>query len=443
MSDNNERSGSSKKKGTNDAPKQEDSFEARPTNRLGKDHKIVADGDTWQEMMAVCEAPEEAPGDEDSGRLVIRSYYQSIRTNERVWDEPPSGATNVIPASDEMRRMATLQLEELHVVDTSKKKKKKKSIIGKMFGKKKDKKKEEEPEKRKIQYRPGSQMYANQAPQDTEEALMQEAIAASIAESRGETYVSSKQNVPTANPDEELLMAQALSMSAAEHEQQQAGDATDEVVLAQVMEQSKLETKRGEGNLLNLTNPNIASNIASNSYDNPISAEDDRKMPAGPPMMRPPPSQQTMPYVSSPAATSATSPYVAAAMPYVSSPAATSATSQYVDAAPNGTTPLLPTLKAPPTYAGAPNAAAGTAPAAASGNLTPPSTSPVPNPAAMFDPYSKDAPAPAGLRATDSPPTPPRSNLKKMGYAKEASSKLSRFKRSSSTKKMQDKAGLV
>jgi hypothetical protein len=441
MSDNNDSSGR-KKKGTND-----DSFQARPTNRLGKDHKIVADGDTWQEMMAVCEAP----GDEDSGRLVIRSYYQNIRTDERVWDEPPSGATNVIPASDEMRRMATLQLEELHVVDTSKQKKKKKSIIGKMFGKKKDKKKEEEPENRKIQYRPGSQMYANQAPQDTEEALIQEAIAASIAESRGEKYVSSQQNAPTTNADDELLMAQAISMSAAEHEQQQAGAVTDEVVLAQVMEQSKLETKRGEGNLLNLNNPNIASN----SYNNPILAEDDRKMPAGPPMMRPPPPQQTMtmkqpqpmPYASSRAATSA--PYVAAKMRYVSSPVSTSATSRFIASAPNGTTPPPLTSKAPPTFTGAPlatstspYAAAGTAPAAASGHLTPPSTSPVPNSAAMFDPYSKDAAAPAGLKVTDSPPTPPTSNLKKMGDSKEASSKLSRFKRPS-TKKMQDKAGLV
>jgi hypothetical protein len=225
--------------------------------------------------------------------------------------------------------------------------------------------------------------------------------------------------------------------------------------LAQVMEQSKLETKRGEGG-----NPNIASNMASNSYNNPIMADDDRKMPAGPPMMRPmdPLQQQTMMTMEpSRAAASATSPYATAAMSYDSSSVATSAASPYpyaaaaAAAAPNnGTTPPPPMLKAAPTYASASNAATSTpsyAAAGTSGNLTPPSTSPIPNSAAMFDPYSKDAPAPAAGRPkrADSPPTPPTSNLKKMGHAKEAgSSKLSsRFKRSSSTKKMQDKAGLV
>ena len=92
----------------------ENAFEARPTNRLGKDHKIVADGDTWQEMMAVCEPRNYKKNNDGSGpSLVIRSYYQNTRTGKRVWDEPPSGATNIIPASEEMRKMATLQLNEL------------------------------------------------------------------------------------------------------------------------------------------------------------------------------------------------------------------------------------------------------------------------------------------------------------------------------------------
>ena len=130
----------------------------RPTvsNRLGKkrtDELIQADGDTWQEYLAVSEKANNTSSSNASKRgsalsffgkknkkkqssnstsnaannngngntssnLIIRSYFQNQRTGKKVWDEPPSGASMTVPASEEMRRMAELQLDELHVVAT-------------------------------------------------------------------------------------------------------------------------------------------------------------------------------------------------------------------------------------------------------------------------------------------------------------------------------------
>ena len=125
------------------------------TNRLGKkrtDELIRADGDTWQEYLAVSEKASASTSNrsKDSGvlsslfgkkkknkqstnsesntnnvadtndnkKLIVRSYFQNLRTGRKVWDEPPSGASNIIPASEEMRRMAELQIGELYVSTT-------------------------------------------------------------------------------------------------------------------------------------------------------------------------------------------------------------------------------------------------------------------------------------------------------------------------------------
>ena len=116
------------------------------TFRLGTkrtEELIRADGDTWQEYLAVSVKPEPAKAPKrggplsifgkknknkqkseststksngnDSKNLIIRSYYQNKRTKKKVWDEPPSGASKIIPASEEMRRMAEFQLGELYV----------------------------------------------------------------------------------------------------------------------------------------------------------------------------------------------------------------------------------------------------------------------------------------------------------------------------------------
>ena len=115
-------------------------FEARPSHRVAAS-SIQSDGDVWQEMLAVCEPPNNGKtdglkkkkagwglmglGNKQSGAgatsssqtnapsLVLRSYYECERTGKRVWDEPPSGASKVVQATDEMRQMAQLQLQEL------------------------------------------------------------------------------------------------------------------------------------------------------------------------------------------------------------------------------------------------------------------------------------------------------------------------------------------
>ncbi|KAL7469054.1 hypothetical protein ACHAXS_009298 [Conticribra weissflogii] len=48
-----------------------------------------------------------------SQRLALRPYFQSQNTGQRVWDEPPSGASTVVYASSEARKMAQAQLEEM------------------------------------------------------------------------------------------------------------------------------------------------------------------------------------------------------------------------------------------------------------------------------------------------------------------------------------------
>lgn len=403
-------SGNGKSKGSHrgGASEMEDSFQARPTNRMGKDHKIQADGDTWREMMAVCEAPE-GTNENENGQLVIRSYYQNSRTGERVWDEPPSGATNIIPASDEVRRMATIQLDELHVVKKGGKKtpQKKKTLMDRLFG---NNKKKEKKKRGRIEYKPGSQMYANKAKQDTEDALMQEAIAASIAESKGETYVRPPQEQQS-SLEEEMAMAQALSMSAAERDAEENALAhalslsvaehesvqtprpepqihipptltepqihipptedlsnippTEEEILARVMEQSKLETKRGEGDLLNYPSDNLNMTAAVNPFDTPASP-DDRKMPASgshnqhqmhqqlQQQQFPSMASTALPFASAPVASmppptaSASAPNPSAQYAATSNAAAAASASQYAAAMAAAAAP--PTMKAPPSY---------------------------------------------------------------------------------------------
>ena len=130
-------------------------FDARPavTLKLGKkrtDELIIADGDTWDEYLAVCEkagtrkstttsvggalsffgkkkkknsnndkkgstSSSSSSATTNNNNLTIRSYFQNRRTGKKVWDEPPSGASKIVPASEEMRRMADIQLDELYV----------------------------------------------------------------------------------------------------------------------------------------------------------------------------------------------------------------------------------------------------------------------------------------------------------------------------------------
>jgi len=148
------------------SPTSVDEYTSRRSSRVAAD-RYVADEDNWVEALAVCEATaptvekkktkssagglfrkfksstsstsssaqntvkddtiiDSRPGGDDdddddddddiaaaSQRLTIRPYFQSQRTGQRVWDEPPSGASTIVYATPEARRMAHAQLEEM------------------------------------------------------------------------------------------------------------------------------------------------------------------------------------------------------------------------------------------------------------------------------------------------------------------------------------------
>ena len=140
-----------------------DDFNARRSARVAA-NRVGADKDTWVEALAVCEMPVKSGygGDKQSNnndskkrgsllgkfksksnnngndnqdddadnnqsnktqvdadvaaasqRLTLRPYFQSQNTGQRVWDEPPSGASNIIYATPEARKMAEAQLSEM------------------------------------------------------------------------------------------------------------------------------------------------------------------------------------------------------------------------------------------------------------------------------------------------------------------------------------------
>lgn len=262
-----------------DPKKNEPLLEARPTQRLGN-QRIAGDGDTWQETLAVCEAPSavnatttKSKGKSSKsssksasapGKLIIRSYFENTRTGKRAWDEPPSGASVILPATQEMRRMAELQLAELQIVTestteteeakaTAKAKgqdaaepKKRRGFFG--FGKKKETSTAPAAPPPKIRYRPGSSLLTPAPRHSSQDAdvHLQEAIARSLAESQGIPYsaTTSTAATSTVNDDDELAIATALSLSVAHA--QQAGE-TEEQLVARVLEESRIEAaiKRG------------------------------------------------------------------------------------------------------------------------------------------------------------------------------------------------------
>lgn len=124
-------------------------FSARRSGRVATG-QFEADNDTWVEALAVCEVAkdnnkkptttpkggllkklkskssmgssenlasmqqqEDAEMAMAAQRLTLRPYFQSRNTGQRVWDEPPSGASNIVYATAEARKMAQAQLEEM------------------------------------------------------------------------------------------------------------------------------------------------------------------------------------------------------------------------------------------------------------------------------------------------------------------------------------------
>jgi len=78
-------------------------------NRVSFSTNESEDRGSWKEKLKVCE------GVKDNGepRVFIRSFFVNSHTEERVWDEPPSGATNIVRVTPSMRRRAEEQQREL------------------------------------------------------------------------------------------------------------------------------------------------------------------------------------------------------------------------------------------------------------------------------------------------------------------------------------------
>jgi hypothetical protein len=66
--------------------KTDEGFMPRKSRKMKGKETAAADGDTWTEYKYVI--------DKGSGRR--RSYFKSKLTRKRRWDEPPSGASNIV-----------------------------------------------------------------------------------------------------------------------------------------------------------------------------------------------------------------------------------------------------------------------------------------------------------------------------------------------------------
>lgn len=250
----------------------EDNFQARPSQRLGRNAPGVAqaDGSTWQEYIAVCEVQE---------KLQVRSYFQNLTTGKRVWDEPPSGASNIIPASEEMRRMAALQLDELYVATTgdgdggegsstnntnankSDNMKKKKPGLKSLFGMGRNKSTDSSStstnsNNKKIQYKAGSSLLVSGGSSGGVDPHLQAAIAQSIAESQGIPSSAAARNNGVAaaathqqsEVDPDLAIAMALSLSDTTAAQHHTSNEEEEEMIRQALAASKLESSSSPSN---------------------------------------------------------------------------------------------------------------------------------------------------------------------------------------------------
>ena len=476
-------------------------LQARPSQRLlGTQLQIEADGDTWQETLAVCEAPpppspsrkenkskrgkqgggtkkENHDDDTSTGRLLIRSYFQNTRNGRRVWDEPPSGASQILPATEEMRRMAQIQLAELQLVTgnvqdtttttnpttnddtvgvavdtmgkdgTPTKHKQRRGFFG--FGKFNGNSNgnhndnHNSNENHRIRYKPGSSLLVRNkqgAPPTTtkktgtdhQDAQLQEAIARSLAESQGIPYHTTATTTTMRPDDEQLAMAKALSLSAAAAAQQQRDSShqeTEEQILARVLEQSKIEDAIHRGTMQAALSEPEANTTNTNTHDllgmtmTIPNEDDDRKLPA---------------YSATTAATSTVHNYPAPTSPiptYATAPGAARSTPQPQNQQLRGSQyqySLPTTINATSTT----NAAAlASSPSSSKSPVSP-----------MFDPYSKDAPSAASrvLKEQEGQDSikAAATATKKKHPSSAASARLGFGKRASS-KKIQEQAGLV
>lgn len=93
--------------------KEQSDSEYHPTKSTRIASPIEALEDKWVEWLTVCEVVDPRT---QQNKLEIRSFFESTTTREKVWDEPPSGAVNIVWASDEAKEMAAAQILDLQIV---------------------------------------------------------------------------------------------------------------------------------------------------------------------------------------------------------------------------------------------------------------------------------------------------------------------------------------
>ncbi|GAX15906.1 hypothetical protein FisN_UnNu057 [Fistulifera solaris] len=154
----------------------------------------LQDGDVWCERVTVCESATK----DGAPKLLLRSYYRNRRTGERVWDEPPSGASQVQHATPAMRARGEEKLRELRstlaMIPTEQtkgtsQKKKKRGFFG-MFQKNK----------------------SNELVEDSKDLNLQKAIALSMSNQSASRQVHYDDQC-IHDDDEEVALAKALSLS--------------------------------------------------------------------------------------------------------------------------------------------------------------------------------------------------------------------------------------
>jgi hypothetical protein len=237
---------------------------ARRSTRVAAD-KYTHDGDSWQETLAVCEMPATKSGEV---KMKIRSYYSNQRTGDRVWDEPPSGASRVLSATEEMRKMAELQLNEMQITFgtalNTPPTEKRRSSLG--FLKRHNASPAaintntpENTPKFKVKYKPGSILSGikKKPPKaaqrdDSLDPEIQKAIALSMHESNASaTSINTSQQPENGGEpvirsevvfgDDELEMVMAMSLSEAEF-QQKSNKLSEEEEFQRALEESRRST---------------------------------------------------------------------------------------------------------------------------------------------------------------------------------------------------------
>lgn len=239
-------------------------YQARRSNKTTRT-AVEADGAVWKERLAVCEGVT----DQGHPKITIRSYYRNQVTQEKVWDEPPSGASEILFASSDQRKKADLQKQEMQLtldqlppdlvnnsqhstattantssssLDANGSKKKGAGNTNKnnnnkgLFGR--FKRNHKEP---------------TMLQDDSKDLNLQRAIALSVAEANGKVPFASdpvtlhdmeggrmtKSSI--SNDDDDMALAKALSMST---EKLQPTGLTEDELLQQALEASCLDSKR-------------------------------------------------------------------------------------------------------------------------------------------------------------------------------------------------------